>query len=203
VRHATVRARTLARPTARVKGPQGPSGNDGVSVTNVYDDGSGRCIIQLSNGATFGPFTVANGPQGPQGNPGTDGTQGPQGDPSAPGEVTTADLNTAIEGTSANTNAVATLDTPLADPDMETLRQKINELLVALRRSGEAGRKRLPSRAASLRAYRAGCGIDSLFLFQCVSEFQHDDLFSPFKRISDPWACAYPTNCIRPTFLQV
>jgi hypothetical protein len=86
----------------------------------------------LSNGATFGPFTVANGPQGPQGNPGDTGAQGPQG--GAPGEVTTADLNTALGGTSANTNAVATRDTPLADPDMETLRQKINELLAALRR---------------------------------------------------------------------
>ena len=71
--------------TDGAQGPQGSNGNDGVSVTNVYDDGSGRCIIQLSNGATYGPFTVANGPQGPQGNPGNDGAQGPQGEQGPPG----------------------------------------------------------------------------------------------------------------------
>jgi hypothetical protein len=52
----------------------------------------------------------------------------------APGEVTNAALAAAIAGTSNNTNAVATLDTPLADPDMEELRQKINELILAQRR---------------------------------------------------------------------
>ena len=53
---------------------------------------------------------------------GSDGTQGGQGLPGAdgaPGEVTTAALDAAIAGTSASTNAVATLDTPLADPDAE------------------------------------------------------------------------------------
>lgn len=34
----------------------------------------------------------------------------------------------------ASTNAVATLDTPFADPDMETMRQKFNEMLLAARR---------------------------------------------------------------------
>jgi hypothetical protein len=52
----------------------------------------------------------------------------------APGEVTNAALAAAIAETSNNTNAVATLDTPLADPGMEELRQKINEMLLALRR---------------------------------------------------------------------
>ena len=63
---------------------------------------SGRCIIQLSNGATYGPFTVANGPQGPQGNPGDTGAQGPQGEQGAPGEVTSTDLGTAIGGLPAS-----------------------------------------------------------------------------------------------------
>ncbi len=48
--------------------------------------------------------------------------------------MTNADLTTAISGTSANTNAVATLDTPFADPDLEALRQKLNEFLLAARR---------------------------------------------------------------------
>jgi hypothetical protein len=56
----------------------------------------------------------------------------------APGEVTNAALGsaiaTAIAGTSNNTNSVATLDTPLADPDSEALRLKINELILAQRR---------------------------------------------------------------------
>ena len=36
---------------------------------------------------------------------------------------------------SNNTNAVATLDTPFADPDTESLRQKLNEMLLQMRRS--------------------------------------------------------------------
>ncbi|MBL9130724.1 MAG: hypothetical protein JNG86_05965 [Verrucomicrobiaceae bacterium] len=48
------------------------------------------------------------------------------------------ELNNGLANTlsqcSANSNAVATLDTPMADPDDEALRQKVNELLLALRR---------------------------------------------------------------------
>ena len=40
----------------------------------------------------------------------------------------------ALAASSNNTNAVATLDTPFADPDAEALRQKINELVLAARR---------------------------------------------------------------------
>lgn len=52
----------------------------------------------------------------------------------ASGEVTNAALDSAISGTSSNSNGVGTLDTPFADPDAEALRGKFNELLVALRR---------------------------------------------------------------------
>ena len=53
--------------------------------------------------------------------------------------MTNAALAASISGTSSNTNAVATLDTPFGnDPptlaDMETLRAKMNELITALRR---------------------------------------------------------------------
>ena len=50
------------------------------------------------------------------------------------GEVTPAQLTGAISGTSNNSNAVATLDTPFADPDAESMRQRFNELVLALRR---------------------------------------------------------------------
>ena len=48
--------------------------------------------------------------------------------------ATNAALTTAIAGTSANTNAVATLDAPYADPASEELRAKLNELILAARR---------------------------------------------------------------------
>jgi hypothetical protein len=62
------------------------------------------------------------------------GEQGAQGVPGPPGEVTNVALATAISGTSSNTNAVATLDTTFADPDMETIRQKLNEVIINGRR---------------------------------------------------------------------
>jgi hypothetical protein len=43
-------------------------------------------------------------------------------------------LNSAISGTSANTNGASTLDTGFADPDMEALRQKVNEMILNGRR---------------------------------------------------------------------
>jgi len=67
------------------------------------------------------------------------GNDGGTGNDGMPGEVTNADLSSAIDGTSANTNAVNTLDTAFAnDPptlaDMELMRSKYNELVLALRR---------------------------------------------------------------------
>jgi hypothetical protein len=93
----------------------------------------------------------SDGPQGPQGNTGSDGSTGPQGSDGAqgpqgndgpqgvPGEVTLTQLDSAISGTSANTNGVSTLDSAFTnDPptlaDMETLRQKLNEMILNGRR---------------------------------------------------------------------
>jgi hypothetical protein len=70
----------------------------------------------------------------PRGNDGTNGTNGNDGGQGPPGEVTNAQLSSAISGTSNNTNAIATLDTPFADPDAESMRQRFNELVLALRR---------------------------------------------------------------------
>ena len=60
--------------------------------------------------------------------------RGNDGNNGAPGEVSQAQLDNAISGTSNNTNGVSTLDTGFVDPDMEALRQKLNEIILNGRR---------------------------------------------------------------------
>lgn len=67
----------------------------------------------------------------PAGDTGAMGPVGPQG---SQGEVSAQQLTDAIQTTSANTNTVGPLSTAFADPDAEALRQKVNELILALRR---------------------------------------------------------------------
>ena len=90
-----------------------------------------ECVsIAGADGAEGSP-----GVQGPKGDDGAQGLIGPQG---PAGEVTaqqfTDGLAAVTANSSANTNALSTLDTPFADPDMEAMRAKINELLATLRR---------------------------------------------------------------------
>ena len=74
---------------------------------------NGTLSVDMSDGSSYGPFTLPVGPQG------------------SPGEVSTQQLNDAIAGTSANTNTVQTLDTYA---DLPTTIAKFNELINALRR---------------------------------------------------------------------
>jgi hypothetical protein len=144
------------------EGPQGPAGPEGRGIANVRDsgDGTGRCFIDMSDGQTYGPFTIATGPAGMNGNDGRGisnirdngdntitvemsdggthgpftlpaGPQGDQGPQGQPGEVTAQQLTDAIGGTSANSNAVQTLD---ETADQAAIIAKINELIQALRR---------------------------------------------------------------------
>jgi len=112
-------AEMIAAVPAGPPGPQGPEGAQG----------------------PVGP----EGAQGPVGQTGQEGQAGPQGPPGPagpPGEVTTVDLNNAIAAaltamtanSSANSNAVSTLNTPFADPDAEALRVAFNGLVGVLRR---------------------------------------------------------------------
>jgi len=143
-------------------GPVGPAGNEGRGIANVRDsgDGTGRCFVDMTDGTTYGPFTVATGPAGMNGNDGrgisnirdngdgtltvdyTDGNtagpfampagpQGEQGPVGAPGEVTAQQLSDAIGGTSANSNTVQTLE---ETADLATTIARLNELIGALRR---------------------------------------------------------------------
>ena len=68
----------------------------------------------------------------PRGYTGADGTPGP------PGEVSLAQLTSAINTTSSNSNAVTTLGLVVSDPptqgEMQSLADKMDELILALRR---------------------------------------------------------------------
>lgn len=85
-----------------------------------------------------GPQGPTGGPAGPEGPPGPQGPPGNDGSPGPTGEVSQNDLANAItnvvNGTSNNSNSVATLDTVFPDPAMEEMRAKLNELINALRR---------------------------------------------------------------------
>jgi len=113
-------------------GPQGPpfanAVVDSVTTLNPGDNATVQTSFDGSN-VRF-QFGI------PRGFPGNDGGMGAQGQP---GEVTNAQLSSAISGTSNNSNAVSMLDTPFAnDPptlaDLELMRAKLNELINALRR---------------------------------------------------------------------
>ena len=117
-------------------GGQGPPGNDGaqgppfaqaiVDGVTTLDPGQ-QATVQTSFDGSNVRFTFGI-PRGSDGSNGSDGSQGP------PGEISQAQLDSAINGTSNNTNAVSTLDNGFADPDMEALRQKVNEMILNGRR---------------------------------------------------------------------
>ncbi len=117
-------------------GGQGPPGNDGaqgppfaqaiVDSVTTLDPGNPATVGVSFDGSNV-RFTFGI-PRGNDGSNGSDGSQGP------PGEISQAQLDSAISGTSANTNSVSTLDSPFADPDMEAIRQKLNEMILNGRR---------------------------------------------------------------------
>jgi hypothetical protein len=121
-------------------GNDGPAGNDGaegpqgppfasavVDSVNTLDPWESATVDASFDGSTVHlTFGIPRGYDGPSGSDGM------------PGEVSSADLNNAIAGTSANTNSVSTLGYT-ADPDynagqMQDLMSKMDELINALRR---------------------------------------------------------------------
>jgi hypothetical protein len=130
------------------QGQEGPLGQQGppfanavVDVVNTVNPGDAAAVGVSFDGTNVRfTFNIPRGSDGTNGSNGSDGAQGPPGNNGSdgaqgpPGEITQAQLNTAINGTSANTNSVSTLDNAFADPDMEALRQKLNEMILNGRR---------------------------------------------------------------------
>ncbi|MBI3880155.1 MAG: collagen-like protein [Verrucomicrobia bacterium] len=135
-----------------VQGP--PMANVAVDAVNTLDPDQPATVdanfdgtnVHLTIGIPRGQ-TGANGAAGVDGNDGATGTQGEKGDKGDPGDVTATQLSDGLAATlvsaaansSANTNAVPTLDTPFAnDPptlaDMELMRAAYNTLVLAQRR---------------------------------------------------------------------
>ena len=106
---------------------------DGVNTVNPGDPGSVGLTV-IGNTLHF-TFDIPRGQEGQEGQAGPTGSDGPQG---PPGEVTNVALAGAINGTSNNSNTVATLGLVVSDPptqtEMQSLANKMDELLVALRR---------------------------------------------------------------------
>ena len=113
------------------QGPQGPPFAQAVvdSVTTL--DPGQPATVQTSFDGSNVRFTFGI-PRGSDGMDGNDGAQGP------PGEVSQAQLTNAISGTSANTNAVGTLnqnaDGNYNQQQMQDVLSKMDELIQTLRR---------------------------------------------------------------------
>ncbi len=116
-------------PRGGVGAPGPPFAQALIDAVNTLDAGQPATVTVNFDG-TFVRFTFGI-PRGPDGGQGIQGEPGIQG---TPGEVTNSALASAISGTSNNTNSVMTLDTPFADPDVEALRAKLNEFILAGRR---------------------------------------------------------------------
>jgi len=119
------------------QGPQGPPFSSAVvDAVNTVDPGTPAAVSLSFDGANV-RFTF-DIPKGSSGNDGGVGPQGIQGEPGVPGEVTNAQLDSAISGTSANSNSVAALGLTVSDPptqgEMQAIANKLDELITALRR---------------------------------------------------------------------
>jgi hypothetical protein len=129
-------------------GSSGTNGSDGaqgppfaqavVDGVNTLDPGQPASVQTSFDGSnvrfTFGIPRGSDGSNGANGSDGTSGSNGSDGAQGPPGEVSLTMLNSAITGTSNNTNGIGTLDTAFSDPDMEALRQKMNEMILNGRR---------------------------------------------------------------------
>jgi hypothetical protein len=110
-----------------------PAGPPGVGIVNIHDDGTGRAIIELSDGTSYGPYTIANGPPGANG---ADGAPGPQGPPGADGEVTYNYLSTQLYNYVRKPSSLDYLTGGVSDPptqaEVQAMYDKINAIIAVL-----------------------------------------------------------------------
>ena len=114
------------------------------AVNTVPPGDPAAVTLSVAGGTLHFTFSIpqgANGADGINGSSGSDGGEGPpgpEGPQGVPGEVTLQQLTDAIATTSANSNAVTTLDFIPSDPpsqmEMQQVIDKVNELINALRR---------------------------------------------------------------------
>jgi hypothetical protein len=108
------------------------------SITTLPPGNPASATVSLVGTELRFTFALPAGDTGPAGQQGNDGQQGPTGSQGPPGEVTQTDLNNAMLNTLSQSsdvsNSVAELPNSFSDPDAEALRQKMNELINALRR---------------------------------------------------------------------
>jgi len=126
----TVNGDTLHFTLSLPEGQQGPMGQQGPPFATAMVDAVNTvepdqpATVSVNYDGTNVRFTFDI----PRGHDGSDGGQGPAG------EISQTQLDSAISGTSANTNGITTLDSAFADADMEVMRQKLNELILNGRR---------------------------------------------------------------------
>lgn len=110
-----------------------PPGSSATATVSVVGN-----VLRFTFGIPAG-FIGSQGPEGVEGPPGPAGAEGPQG---PPGEVTSADLLTAISNalaqTSSNSNSVGqlgiTVDPSYNSAQLQDIANKLDELIAILRR---------------------------------------------------------------------
>jgi hypothetical protein len=112
-------------------GPQGPAFANTVVDAVTTLNPTEPAAVGVSFDGSFVRFTFAI----PRGN---DGSQGASGSDGAPGEVSAADLATAIATTSSNSNSIGTIgqvaDQSYNPAQIQDLINKVDALILALRR---------------------------------------------------------------------
>jgi hypothetical protein len=129
--------------------PHGADGTDGmpgqpfatvdvVGVTTLPAGSDATVTAALVGDVVHLTFGLPRGTDGTNGTNGSNGADGSNGSDGAPGEVTAAQLEAAVAGTSSNTNGVALLGLTVSDPptqgELQAMADKLDELIQAARR---------------------------------------------------------------------
>ncbi len=120
--------------------PNLPANNSPIISAELRNQFNGlKTLIDAVPAGPQGPQGI-QGPAGPPGNDGAEGPQGdagPQGDQGPAGDVSTAQLDAAIinaSGTASNVNFVSGIGATSGDSTVQSVIDKLNELINALHR---------------------------------------------------------------------